>query len=169
MQFIFQDWKANSTKGKLIMVLFRLANIGTKNKLYYYIGLPYRLFYTFLVEWVLGIELQWKTKVGKGLKLYHGQALVVNGNTVLGANCSLRQCTTIGNKQLPDGSHSAAPIIGNNVDIGSNVCIIGELIIGNNVKIGSGTVIIKDVPDNCTVVGNPGRVIQEASDQNKIE
>ncbi|CAM4143546.1 serine acetyltransferase [Zobellia nedashkovskayae] len=161
MNFIFQDWNANTTKGRLIMVLFRLANIGTRNKFLKIIGLPYRLFYTFFVEWTLGIELQWRTKAGKGLMLHHGQALVVHGGTILGTNCSLRQSTTIGRKELPDGSFSASPVIGNNVDIGSNVCIIGGLHIGDNVKIGSGSVVVRDVPNNCTVVGNPAREIHK--------
>ena len=53
-----------------------------------------------------------------------------------------------------------APIIGNNVNIGANVCIIGNIRIGNNVEIGAGTVVVKDIPDNTVVVGNPGRIIK---------
>ena len=60
---------------------------------------------------------------------------------------------------LKDGSDSKSPIIGNNVEIGSNACIIGDIKIGNNTKIGAGTIVIKDVPDNCIVVGNPARII----------
>ncbi|WP_282117770.1 serine acetyltransferase [Maribacter aquivivus] len=159
MKFIFQDWKVNSTKGRIIMVFFRLANFGIYNSFYRIISIPYRLFYTFFIEWVLGVELQWRTKAGKCLALHHGQALVVNGNVVLGSNCTLRQSTTIGNKLLSDGSYTTSPIIGDNVDIGSNVCIIGNIIIGDNVKIGSGTVVVKDIPSNSIVVGNPSRVI----------
>jgi len=160
-RFIFQDWKVNTTKGRLILVLFRLANVGTYNKFYRVLGTLYRFIYTFFVEWVLGVELQWKTKIGKGLKIHHGQALVVNGNVVLGSNCTLRQCTTIGNRELEDGSYSGSPVIGDNVDIGNNVSIIGDIIIGNNVKIGSGSVIVKNLPDNCVAVGNPGKVIKQ--------
>jgi putative colanic acid biosynthesis acetyltransferase WcaB len=46
------------------------------------------------------------------------------------------------------------------VDIGSNVCIIGEIIIGNNVKIGAGSVVVNNIPDNCIVVGNPAKIIR---------
>tara|TARA_R110000744_G_scaffold375905_1_gene489754 strand:- start:11316 stop:11801 length:486 start_codon:yes stop_codon:yes gene_type:complete len=161
MNFLFQDWKVNTTKGRILMMLFRLANIGTINKFYRIVTIPYRIFYTILVEWILGVELQWRTKVGKGLRLHHGQALVVHGGTILGVDCSLRQSTTIGRKELANGSFSNSPKIGNNVDIGSNVCIIGEIIIGNNVTIGSGSVVVKDIPDNCVVVGNPARIIKQ--------
>ena len=41
----------------------------------------------------------------------------------------------------------------------SNAIVLGSITIGNNVKIGAGSVVLKDVPDNCTVVGVPGRVV----------
>jgi len=36
--------------------------------------------------------------------------------------------------------------------------VLGNIRIGNNVKIGAGSVVLMDVPDNCTVVGVPGRI-----------
>lgn len=38
--------------------------------------------------------------------------------------------------------------------------MIGNVIIGNNVVVGAGTVVTKSIPDNCTVVGNPMRIIK---------
>lgn len=38
--------------------------------------------------------------------------------------------------------------------------MIGDITIGNNVVIGAGSVVTKSVPDNCTVVGNPARIIR---------
>lgn len=113
-----------------------------------------------MVEWILGVELPWKTTVGEGLTIYHGYALVVNDGTVIGENCILRHCVTIGNKQLQDGSFSRSPIIGDNVDIGANVCIIGPVTIGDNSKVGAGSVVTKDIPPNSVVVGNPARIIE---------
>ena len=38
--------------------------------------------------------------------------------------------------------------------------IIGDAVtIGENTKIGASSVVVKSVPPNCTVVGNPGRVV----------
>ncbi len=161
MNHIFQDWKVNTTKGKIFMVLFRLANLCSKNKLFYIFGFIYLLFYKVIVGWVFGIEIDWKAKIGKNLRLHHGVGLVVSSETIIGENCELRQSTTIGSIRLDDGSYTASPEIGNNVDIGSNVCIIGDVIINDNVKIGSGAVVVKNVSGDCTVVGNPAREIKK--------
>lgn len=52
------------------------------------------------------------------------------------------------------------PTFGDDVLIGANAVVIGDIKIGNNVKIGAGAVITKNVPDNCTVIGNPMRIIE---------
>jgi putative colanic acid biosynthesis acetyltransferase WcaB len=48
-----------------------------------------------------------------------------------------------------------------NVDIGANVCIIGDIAIGDNVIIGAGSVVTKDIPANSVAVGNPARVLEK--------
>lgn len=161
-QNLFCDWKRNhrNIKGRLVLVGFRLAHYGKKNRLLFILLIPHLVLYRVMVEWFLSVELPWKTSVGKGLIIYHGHALVVNDNTIIGENCTLRHCVTIGNKQSADGSFSNCPVLGNNVDIGANTCIIGPVIIGDNVKIGAGSVVIKDIPSNSVVAGNPARVIR---------
>ncbi|MCF0058321.1 serine acetyltransferase [Dyadobacter sp. CY356] len=159
---IFQDWERNkgNNKARFILCLFRIANLASLNKLYFFLLLPYNMFYRLWVEWIFCCELPFKTVAGRGLVIFHGQALVVNCETIIGSNCTLRPSTTIGNKELSEGIYSASPIIGNNVDIGSNVCIIGPITIGDNVKIGAGSVVVKNVPSNCIIAGNPARVIK---------
>jgi putative colanic acid biosynthesis acetyltransferase WcaB len=116
------------------------------------------------VEWNLGIELPRKLTAGKNLIIYHGQALVVNQGVIIGENCVLRNSVTIGHKKLADGTFTKCPRIGNNVDVGANVCIIGDVTIGNNVIIGAGAVVIKDIPDNSIAVGNPARVLDNKTE-----
>lgn len=60
------------------------------------------------------------------------------------------------------GLEYAKPIkIGNNVWIGGNVCVLPGVTIGDNVVIGAGSVVRKDIPANCLVAGNPGKIIKK--------
>ncbi|HZJ15858.1 MAG TPA: serine acetyltransferase [Chthoniobacteraceae bacterium] len=160
---LFQDWANNfaNPKGRLVMALFRIA-FALRNgpKPLMILAIPYGVLYRIFVEWMLGIELPWKTRVGPGLRIEHGQCLVINDQTVFGRNCMVRNATTIGNKQLRDGTYSGAPVIGDFVDIGANVVILGEIQIGDHAVIGAGSVVVKDVPAHAVVVGNPARVVR---------
>ena len=95
--------------------------------------------------------------IGGGVYPAHPFATVLNAKSI-GKNFSFRQCTTLGNKKDGDGT-AIGPIIGDNVTLGANVCIIGDVKVGNNVIVGAGSVVVKDIPDNVVVAGNPARII----------
>jgi len=167
MMYIFQDLKnnPNNIKAKLVLILFRLAQVCRRSpKPIFILTIPYLIFYRIFVEWILCIELPWNTQVGKGLCLFHGQGLVVNDGTIIGENITLRHNITIGNKKLLDGTYSNSPTIEDNVDIGSNVVILGDITIGQNSVIGAGTVIVKNVEPNSIMVGNPARNINNSKE-----
>ena len=94
-------------------------------------------------------------KIGTGLFLMHGFSTIITAKEI-GSNCIINQQVTIGyrNNEIP-------PTIGNNVRIGANATVIGDVTIGNNVSIGAGAVVTKDIPDNCVVVGNPAKIIKK--------
>ena len=155
---IFQDWTANTRngKGRAVLALFRLAQLLTRAPSpVRVIAIPYFVFYRVFVEWFLGIELRRTTSVGPRLALHHGQGLVVNDRTVIGSGCTLRHSTTIGHK-----STDGCPRIGDRVDIGSNVVVLGAITIGNGAVVGAGSVVVKDVPANAVVAGNPAQVLR---------
>jgi len=52
-----------------------------------------------------------------------------------------------------------APILGDNVHIGTGAVIVGKTRIGDHVTIAPNSVVINDVPDNCTVMGNPAKIV----------
>lgn len=83
----------------------------------------------------------------KSTKFTHPYAITI-GTSVLGENCIIRQCVTIGRIKEND-----VVVLGNNVDIGCNTIILGDIKIGNNVKIGAGAIVLADIPSNKTVVG----------------
>jgi serine O-acetyltransferase len=70
---------------------------------------------------------------------------------------TIYQNVTLGAKS--NGGGYASPTIGDNVMIGAGVAILGNVNIGNNVLIGANAVVVSDVPDNCTVVGIPAKIV----------
>ena len=93
------------------------------------------------------------TKIGYGLYIGHQGPVVLNETVQIGNNCNLSQFTTIGSNE------GAAAVIGDNVYIGPNVCIVEDVHIGNNVTIGAGSVVTKDIPDGATAAGNYAKVL----------
>lgn len=163
---IFQDWRENkgNFKSRLVMVFYRLAFLIQGNRLLSILFFWYLLIYKFIIGWVLNIGISSKSIIGKGLRIQYGFGTVIGGQTVIGNSCNISQLTTIGNKIIENGTFSKSPIIGNNVDIGVNVTIIGDVRIGNNVVIGAGAVITKDIENNCVVVGNPAVLLKKKYD-----
>ena len=96
------------------------------------------------------------TKIAGGLVCFHPFSTVINAKSI-GENFEFRNGLTIGNKF---NDNSLLPVIGNNVTVGANVCIIGDITIGDNVMIGAGSVVVKSVPSYSVVVGNPAKVIK---------
>lgn len=96
------------------------------------------------------------TKIGGGLMCYHPFASVINAKSI-GENFQFRNSLTIGNK---NNDNSLLPVIGNNVTVGTNVVIIGDIKVGDNVSVGAGSVVVKDVPSNVVIAGNPATVIR---------
>lgn len=100
-----------------------------------------------------GIQIPRTTKIGYGFYIGHGIGIVINGGTVIGNNVNVSQFLSIGtNKRTP-------AVIGDNVYIGPNVCIVENVHIGNNTTIAAGAVVAKDVPEGATVGGVPAKVL----------
>ena len=104
-----------------------------------------------------GIQTAWYLDVGKGFYIGHFGSIIINGETVLGDNCTVNQGVTIGMESR--GKRKGTPRIGNRVWIGANSVVVGKIEIGNNVLIAPLSFVNFDVPDNCIVVGNPAKII----------
>ena len=53
------------------------------------------------------------------------------------------------------------PDLGNHVIVGAGAKVLGPINVGNGVRIGCNAVVVKDVPDNSTVVGILGRIVEK--------
>lgn len=113
-----------------------------------------------IARFFTGMEIHPGAKIGKGFFCDHGMAVVIGETAEIGENCVLFHGVTLGGTGKHTGKRH--PTVGNNVFIGTHATILGPVIIGNNSKIGAETVIINhDVPENCTVVGAPGRIVKK--------
>ena len=88
----------------------------------------------------------------------HAMGVVIGETTVVGDDCVLYQGVTLGGTGKECGKRH--PTLGNNVTVGAGAKVLGNIQIGDNVKVGGNSVVVKDVPENCTVVGIPGRVVR---------
>ena len=162
------DIAANShdPKGLLLVVAYRLASEarrwGTASPLHRLAVVPALLAYRVVVEWVLGVELPAQVDAGPGLRIRHGQGLVVNTGTVLGANVMLRHNVTIGNIRRGPGDTTACPVIGDGVEFGAGAVVVGPVTVGDGALIGANAVVSTDVPAGA-VVRAPRPTITEPS------
>jgi putative colanic acid biosynthesis acetyltransferase WcaB len=158
---ISEDCRRNPFfKTRCVLVFFRIANyLACRNKLTLYVGAPVILLYMFVTDWVMGIEIPVKTRIGKGLTLYHGTGLVINGFCVIGDYCIMRHGVTIGNTLHDDGTHSGVPVIGNHVEFGAHCVLLGEIRVDDHARIGAGAVVLRDVPAGAVAVGVPARIL----------
>lgn len=105
-----------------------------------------------------GIEIHPGATIGKGFFIDHGSGVIIGETSIIGDNVTLYQGVTLGGTGKECGKRH--PTLGNNVMVSAGAKIIGSFKVGDNSKIGAGSVVIDEVPENCTVVGVPGRVVR---------
>lgn len=138
---------------------------GFKALLYYRIA--HRLYQKkryFLARWLsqrarrkTGIEIHPGAVIGRGCFIDHGNGIVIGETAVIGDNVTLYHDVTLGGTGKEKGKRH--PSLQDNVMVGAGSRILGAITIGQNAKIGAGSVVLRDIPENCTAVGNPARIL----------
>ena len=109
-------------------------------------------------KFLTGIEIHPGATIGRRLVIDHGTGIVVGETAVIGDDCLLYQGVTLGGTGKDVGKRH--PTLGNNVVVGSGAKVLGPFRVGNNARIAANSVVLREVPDNATVVGVPGRVVR---------
>jgi serine acetyltransferase len=93
-----------------------------------------------------GVDISIDAQIGLGFRIGHLPGVVITGHVRIGRNFFIRQNTTIGIKTM--GLPKYDLMIGDNVSIGANSCIIADtLSIGDNVTIGAMSFVNKNIPE----------------------
>jgi serine O-acetyltransferase len=110
-------------------------------------------------RFLTNIEIHPGAKIGHRLFIDHGAGVVIGETAEIGDDVLIYAGVILGGTSLEKKKRH--PTVGNRAVIGSGAIVLGAITIGDDVRIGSGSVVIKSVPDGKTVVGVPGRVVDE--------
>jgi serine O-acetyltransferase len=107
-----------------------------------------------------GIEIHPGARIGQGVFIDHGMGVVIGETSVIGNQCLLYQGVTLGGTGKQHGKRH--PTLEENVVVGAGAKVLGAIRVGANTRIGAGSVVLRDVAADSTVVGIPGRVINQS-------
>jgi serine O-acetyltransferase len=112
-------------------------------------------------RWVTGIEIHPGAIIGRRVFIDHGMGVVIGETAEVGDDCTIYQGVTLGGTTLYRGT-KRHPTLGAGAVIGAGAKVLGGFTVGAGAKVGSNAVVVKEVPAGATVVGIPGRIVEEA-------
>ena len=136
------------------MWLHRIAHFFWKHKL--------RLLARLTSHWgrfTTGIEIHPGATIGRRFFIDHGAGVVIGETSEIGDDVLMYQGVVLGGTMLEKKKRH--PTIQNNVVMGCGAIALGPIVIGEGARIGSGSVVVKPVPPGATVVGVPGRIVED--------
>ena len=106
-----------------------------------------------------GIEIHPGATIGRRFFIDHGAGVVIGETAEIGDDVLMYQGVVLGGTTLKKKKRH--PTLANNVVMGCGAIALGPIIIGEGARIGSGSVVVKSVPPGATVVGVPGRMVED--------
>lgn len=162
--YLLSDWVANKGRPEIqvLLLLFRIAQLGKRlpfaGRIARLISVPFVLPYLIYSRFGLSFDVPPSTELGPRCRIYHAHGIVINASTIIGSDAVLRHGTTLGSRV----SGSDAPKIGNNVEMGANVMVLGNVKIGDGSVIGAGSLVLEDIASNSvTVSGSKARTLDK--------
>ena len=109
-----------------------------------------------------GIEIHPGAIVGRRVFIDHGMGVVIGETAEVGDDCTIYQGVTLGGTSLYRGA-KRHPTLGKGVVVSAGAKVLGGFTVGDGAKVGSNAVVLKEVPAGATVVGVPGRIVEESA------
>ena len=110
-------------------------------------------------RFLTGIEIHPGATIGRRFFIDHGMGVVIGETAEIGDDVLMYQGVVLGGTSHE--KRKRHPTIGNNVVIGAGATLLGAITIGDGARIGAGSVVVQSVPPGATVVGVPGRAVEE--------
>jgi serine O-acetyltransferase len=111
-------------------------------------------------RWLTGIEIHPGARIGSCVFIDHGMGVVIGETAEVGDGCTIYQGVTLGGTSLYPGT-KRHPTLGAGVIVGAGAKVLGGFTVGDGARIGANSVVVKEVAAGATVVGIPGRVVEE--------
>jgi serine O-acetyltransferase len=106
-----------------------------------------------------GVEIHPGARIGRRFFLDHGMGVVIGETTEIKDDVLMYQGVVLGGTSLEKTKRH--PTIENNVVVGAAAIVLGPITIGDGARIGANSVVVNSVPPDVTVVGIPGRAVQD--------
>jgi serine O-acetyltransferase len=119
-------------------------------------------FTSHLGRWLTGIEIHPGARIGSCVFIDHGMGVVIGETAEIGDGCTIYQGVTLGGTSLYRGE-KRHPTLGDGVVVGAGAKILGGFLVGAGARIGSNAVVVRAVPAGATIVGVPGKIIEDPS------
>jgi len=104
-----------------------------------------------------GVDIHPGALIGRRLFIDHATGVVIGETAIVGSEVTMYQGVTLGGTGKQHGKRH--PTICDNVFIGNNANVLGDITVGENSRVGAGSVVLADVPPNSTVVGVPAHIV----------
>src|SRR3989440_9177274 len=115
-------------------------------------------------RWLTGIEIHPGAKIGSCVFIDHGMGVVIGETAEVGDGCTIYQGVTLGGTSLYKGE-KRHPTLGGGVVVGAGAKGLGGFVVGAGARIGSNAGGVKAGPAGATVGGIPGRIVEEAAEE----
>jgi GT2 family glycosyltransferase/serine acetyltransferase len=108
------------------------------------------------VDCVWGIHLPRSVEVGRRVRLWHNGCMLLTARSI-GNDVHIRHDTTFGPVRGRDAQ--SLPVIEDRADLGSGVCVLGDVTVGHDAMVGANSVVMKSIPPRTMALGVPARVV----------
>jgi len=135
------------------LVTHRVANAAWRRGLRW----PAR-FLSYLGRWLTNIDIHPGATIGRRFFIDHGACVVIGETAEIGDDVTLYHGVTLGGTSWNKGKRH--PTLKDGVLVGAGAKILGPITVGANARVGANSVVTKNVPNDMTVVGIPGRIVR---------